>query len=637
MKTLTPFVTVVIISLFLLACFGNREVNQKLDELENELAKPVGIVQRADSIFHVLDSMNNAGLTLPKAQQMRLELVRAEAQNKADILFTTDSAVKRIVNYYDRKALPEYQYRAYYMLGCACRDMGETPQAIEWFLRATEVIDQKNVDVDYRIISGIYSQLAEQYHQQLLLDEEISCRERSIQYSLLAHDSIFAAFDLCKTGSVCIIQNNEEKAESLLIKGKEIYTKIGLKRDWIALSTTLMHLYLYQPGREHEAKRLIDEFEEEYNIRKDLTGLSRGKRQFCYYKGLYYEKTGKLDSAEFCYRKMPGMPTKYTEMDPQYQGLLHVYQKKNIPDSIAKYAKLYCEVNDSSIAITDRELTSKMTAAYRYSRFQQEASRQKQRATEARLQLMLSLASAAILTLCLGTAVLYLRHRRKEKQKELEQLAHEYSHTKKDYEERLRTANKLKETHKQVNALFQSELENNKTETDRQRALYEIARQEIEKINQQYDEMITEHHAEIEKLQQKMNDLSKHGGVTTIVERKAGFMETDIVLKFLNFIESPLNEINDSDWEQLIQAYCQHYPELIHDLQQSKLISKQALRACLLIPLRLRSSDIANILQIPIQRVSNLKQEINTSLFGDRSAKTLFNNLEQRYSIFGGI
>lgn len=637
MKTLTPFVTVVIISLFLLACSGNREVDQKLDELENELTKITMVKEDADSIFHVLDSMDNTDLTLSEAQRMRFELVRAEAQNKAFIDFTTDSTVKRIVDYYDRKALPEYQYRAYYMLGSAYRDMGETPQAIEWFLRATEVIDQKNVDVDYRIISGIYSQLAEQYHQQLLLDEEISCRERSIQYSLLAHDSIFAAFDLCKTGSVCIIQNNEEKAESLLIKGKEIYTKIGLKRDWIALSTTLMHLYLYQSGREHEAKRLIDEFEEEYNIRKDLTGLSRGKRQFCYYKGLYYEKTGKLDSAEFCYRKMPGMPTKYTEMDPQYQGLLHVYQKKNIPDSIAKYAKLYCEVNDSSIAITDRELTSKMTAAYRYSRFQQEASRQSQRATEAQLHLVLSLALGAILTLCLGTTILYLRHRKKEKQKELEHLILEYSQTKKDYEDRLRTANKLEETHKQVNALFQSELENNKTETDRHRALYLQARQEIEKINLQYAEMITEHNAEIEKLQQKLNELSKHGGVTAIVDRKAGFLENNTVMKFLNFVDSPLSKISDNDWEQLIQVYCQYYPELIHDLQHSPLVSKQALRACLLIPLRLRSSDIANILQIPIQRVSNLKQEINIALFRDHTAKSLFTNLEQRYSIYGGI
>lgn len=637
MKTLTPFVTVVIISLFLLACFGNREVNQKLDELENELVKPVGIVQRADSIFYVLDSMNNAGLTLPKAQQMRLELVRAEAQNKADILFTTDSAVKRIVNYYDRKALPEYQYRAYYMLGSAYRDMGETPQAIEWFLRATEVIDQKNVDVDYRIISGIYSQLAELYHQQLLLDEEITCRKRSIEYSFLAHDSLWAAYDMCQMSGAYLLQNKNDEAESILMAGKEILLKTGHKRTWLTFTPKLMHLYLKQTEKEKETKKLIDDVEEEFNIGVNLDNIPPSWYQLGFYKGMYYLGTENLDSAEFCFRHLERRGEKYTDLDALYQGLLRVYEKKNIPDSIAKYAKLYCEFNDSSIAISDRELTSKMAAAYRYSRFQQEASRQSQRATEAQLHLVLSLALGAILTLCLGTTILYLRHRKKEKQKELEHLILEYSQTKKDYEDRLRTANKLEETHKQVNALFQSELENNKTETDRHRALYLQARQEIEKINLQYAEMITEHNAEIEKLQQKLNELSKHGGVTAIVDRKAGFLENNTVMKFLNFVDSPLSKISDSDWEQLIQVYCQYYPELIHDLQHSPLVSKQALRACLLIPLRLRSSDIANILQIPIQRVSNLKQEINIALFRDHTAKSLFNNLEQRYSIFGGI
>ena len=98
--------------------------------------------------------------------------------------------------------------------------------------------------------------------------------------------------------------------------------------------------------------------------------LPPSKRQFYYYKGKYFDEVGELDSAEYYYRKIFRPNMSFVSMNPMYEGLLSVFTKRHKADSIAKYAQLYCMVNDSSIAIKDQELTAQMAASYHYNRFQ---------------------------------------------------------------------------------------------------------------------------------------------------------------------------------------------------------------------------------------------------------------------------
>ena len=80
-----------------------------------------------------------------------------------------------------------------------------------------------------------------------------------------------------------------------------------------------------------------------------------------------------LDSAEFYYRKLHKPNMQFTSLNSMYKGLLSVYTKRHVPDSIANYAQLYCMANDSSIAKKDMELIAQMAASYNYSRHQQMA------------------------------------------------------------------------------------------------------------------------------------------------------------------------------------------------------------------------------------------------------------------------
>ena len=160
-------------------------------------------------------------------------------------------------------------------------------------------------------------------------------------------------------GAYCL-QNDYDKAEAYLKKGRDLYLDSRHVSEWTLYSPMLIHLYLQREDRLDSVRQMIDEYESVYGKANKGNPLLENQRQFFFYKGKYYEKIGKLDSAEIYYRKIHRSDMSFTQKDPMYRGLLSIYQKKNIPDSIAKYAQLYCEANDSSIAHADRELIGKM-------------------------------------------------------------------------------------------------------------------------------------------------------------------------------------------------------------------------------------------------------------------------------------
>jgi hypothetical protein len=47
-----------------------------------------------------------------------------------------------------------------------------------------------------------------------------------------------------------------------------------------------------------------------------------------------------------------------------YKGLLSVFSKRHLADSVAKYAYLYGMANDSSIALKDQNIMAQMTATF---------------------------------------------------------------------------------------------------------------------------------------------------------------------------------------------------------------------------------------------------------------------------------
>ena len=76
------------------------------------------------------------------------------------------------------------------------------------------------------------------------------------------------------------------------------------------------------------------------------------------------------------------------------------------------------------------------------------------------------------------------------------------------------------------------------------------------------------------------------------------------------------------------------FPAFMKDLNQSTDITPLGKAVCMLVAINLRSGEIANLLDISNQQVSNHKQSLNKLLFDEDTASTLYKNLVKRYDIF---
>ena len=286
-KHILFFVSIISIILFS-SCSEDKRINAELDNIENILSI------NPDSALLLCKKLEERNLVFSYAQKMRYELLHSEVQNKTYNIFTTDSILKDVVAYYDQNGTTLEKMRAYYMLGCAYRDMGEAPLAIDAYNTATPSEDENNSELEKRLVSSIYSQMASLYHQQLLLSEEIEVREKSIRLSTLLCDTLNMACDYCRMAGAYCLQNEYTKAEDALEKGRDLYIEAGHLEIWMLFSPMLIDIYLKQNGNLGTAKHLIDKYEATFCKTNEGGLLPENQRQFYSLKAKYYELTGKL-------------------------------------------------------------------------------------------------------------------------------------------------------------------------------------------------------------------------------------------------------------------------------------------------------------------------------------------------------
>jgi hypothetical protein len=567
----------------LMGC-GDRKTDQMLSSIDTLMNN------HPDSALQILDSLKSEQPHWSKSQRMRYDLLHLKAENKADVLLNSDSIAKQLVNYYERWGSANEKILAYYLLGRCYSDMGDSPRAIDAYQKAVSQADTTAKDCDFHTLSRVYSQMAGVYYEQLLLAKSIEASNNASHYALLSRDTLNYIRELDLSAGAYILLNKQDSAEIILKDVYQQYLKNGYIQDALFSSTKRIYLYVKDPNKLLEAKQLIDEFEAESNLFDSNHELSGTKRIFYYYKGQYFEGINDLDSAEYYYRKIKYSQMPFTAQNSMYKGLLSVFAKKSIADSIAKYAQLYCEVNDSSIAKKDQELTAQMSATYDYGLYQKEAFESESKAHRAQLAL-------AAMLLVVTFVGFFIYYRWQSNRRKHEDLKVEYANISEEYNRNIQTLQLLDET---------------KTEA-------------IETIQQ-----------ENQQLKERIDSLKAQEGIREHLIKSNQFANTDIV-KYINnvIVNNPVkNTMTESNWEQLTEAVNLYYPTLMRDLSQSSSISQQDIRVCLLVCLSLRVNDIAGLLNVSGQRITNIKASLNETLFGENSARSLYKNLALRYNIY---
>jgi transcriptional regulator len=579
---------IVVILCMFLSCGIRREYKDALLRAETVMD------EHPDSALQILDSLGQYETEFSRHFRMQYQLHRQNAVNKTSDKFTSDSLCQVLVHYFDRHGNVNERVLAHYLLGRAYTDMGEAPMAISKYQDAIDAADTTVANFNYRTLSNVYAQMADLYHYQFLLTNEIEARKKASLYAFRANQPLWGIYNQDVSAGAYILLNKKDSAEIILKSTLEQYREHGYTQRALFSSKVLMHLYTDPPQRLAEAKVLMDKFEAESELFDEHHELPPSQHQYYYYKGKYYEGINRLDSAEYYYRKIHRPKMSFLDQDPMYKGLLSVFTKRHQADSIAKYAKLYCMANDSSIALKDRDVVAQMTATYNYSRLQKEAHENEVKAYKTLLGLVIA---AAVAVLALVAAFLVWKRFRRKYQQEIMQLKTEYANASYEYEENLRELQLLESAHQE-------------NESERKRLL---------------DENV--------ELQSRIHELQKEKAISRNLSASALFAEEPIVKRFHEIAVQPLANVKEEEWVELTDTFANSYPDLFLDLCQY-CNTPQSIRVCMLTVMGLGNNEQANLLGTTSSRISNVKLALNKALFNESSSRTLNKNLLMQYSVY---
>ena len=526
---------------------------------------------------------------------MRQRLQFVAECNRADTVFTErwQPTVDSLADYFRSHGTENERMMAFYLQGRVHHDLGEAPQALDAYQRATEQADTTRSDCDLHTLTAIYGQLADLFHAQYLPDNEMKALQIAEQIAWKDRDTLAALVAFHLRIRPYYLKNEKDSVLFVEKQARERYLKYGYKQEAAQAMLGTISILLDREQIQ-EAKHYLDIFEQESGWFDSEGNILNGKEACYYEKGRYLLAVGEIDSALFYFNKAI-----VGHKEAGYQGLLSVYEKKNIPDSIAKYAKLFAAANDSSYLHVNQEKVHQITAMYDYSRHQQMAVQKEQEAEnwKSRMNIVLIVTLALLASFISFVAYFY-----RSKTKILEKI-NALTNKKIELETMLLEKEQFTEEHRQEIIRL-----NNKNSR-----IHRTQKEETAKLLLQ-----------IEALQKKL--LEKDSAPNSI-NSENGEIIHHFKEKFAAYHKDYMPP-TEKEWSQFERAFTQEYDAYSHLITSHRSMKKEQIRICMMLRLGFTESMMALALDADNKYIDRKKRQINNKLFQDDKSSTLKGNLQ---------
>jgi tetratricopeptide (TPR) repeat protein len=353
------------------------------------------------SVYLLMAMVWLAGCT--DGRQYAQILDRAQEQNLNRETITDIDSIQMAAGYYDRHGNSNDKVRAYYLLGCAHRDAGEAPNALEAFHEAADRADTTSADCDYGLLMRVHAQSAMLFKYQLLPYEMLDELWAQRRNALLAGDDRSAITAIERTADAYRLMNMKDSAVNIQLRASDLYEQYGFHEAAnIALGPIIDDLV--ERGDTAEARRCIERYEGSKSIFKDGEILPH-KAVHYYSKGKYCLAVGKLDSAEVYFRKLIEPGRNASQLEAGYRGLFLLYRTLWVVDSLAKYADLQYEQVIPALDEKNKDDIQLMQGLYNYSRIQNDAKKTAEKNEQQKdmiIILLVAVIALALVAVCVG-------------------------------------------------------------------------------------------------------------------------------------------------------------------------------------------------------------------------------------------
>ncbi|SDF70108.1 hypothetical protein SAMN05216518_11144 [Bacteroidales bacterium KHT7] len=539
----------------------------------------------ADSACSLLKKYESEVPNWGKGDRMHYELIKMKIENKQNVVFTSDSLIKQIVDYYKDHGSPNEQMLAYYLLGRVYYHMGEAPQALQAYYDALEKADTTRADCDIWGIAVVYSQMSEIFHQQNLPNDEIWALKNYCKYTkIVKTPTDYAIAKSFFVAPYFLLEKNDTVLHIIKTYNEELQ-QLGDTGMAVRLNPTAIYVYTKRKQLD-KAEQLIRSFEEKSGLFDEKGNIDKEYRFYYYIKGYYELAANNIDSAEYYFREA----IKYGYSYDSYNGMIAIYREKRNVDSIAHYSLLMDNGIDSVRKQIRIDAIHRMASLYNYSRNQKIAEQESQKAHNAQVIIILILSLGVFGSLFVFQ--LYYSYKRK-KQNEIDKLGYALSSAKREYQN------------------IQDELQKLK--------------------NSNVERLIEEKERKGKELKQTIESIASEGKMSAATNGLEEFAKSEIVGEFVakKSFCADSKKPTKAEWKALETQFRKDMPMAYNMLANEKKLSPLELHVCILLILDFEDGIIASITESLPQTVSNAKARANKKIFNESGAQSFKNRLMQ--------
>ena len=498
------------------------------------------------------------------------QLYQLQADNRADSLMTNDSLARDLASYFDRHGTPNDQLLAYYLLGRTYADLGQTPQALETYRTAANKADTTAADCDFAILSRVHAQTAGLFYNKLQFNSQLHELRKAEKFAWLGRDTLMAAECIAEQSEAFLLLQQPDSMLMAKQNAAMVFNRIGREDRTAAIMISAVTT-LIDRNETSKAEYYTRLFSEKSGLVDDNDIVAPLRGVYYYIKGKVCLAVHNLDSAESLFRKELALACTYNDLIAGCKGLQELYELKGQLDSVAKYAKLSYNYNDTAYSEAEMLNIQRVQAQYDYTQSQLQAER---KATEAKNAWMV----AIIIFFLAVVSILAFAVRTQQIKRRKELLIEHYQSR----------AEQLVQAQTDLMALHSEDINLVKIKTE-----------------------------EVQRLQMALESAKQAGRLYNKPFLESRLMDAPICehLKAILGKNTPGKPELD-DWKRLKMLFNEEIPSFYNTLNTSHYtLSEVEYEVCMLLRLHFRQADISRLCGISTSYVSLIQQRLLKKVF----------------------
>ena len=389
-----------------------------------------------DSAVALLRSVEAEMTASQPAVRHLYDLMTLKAQDKADLPLTSDSLILDILQYYEHGGDPNKLPEAYYYAGRVYSELGDAPQAIDYFQKAQttlDTLDLRELPVPnakrYEKLKGIIlAQKGYLLRNQHLYQEALDCFNQAYTYNSLVLDTIGMFLDLKDAGGVLSAARDNEQAIHYFDLAAQLAAEYSdsINLDLLTAQKCQCLIWL---KRFDEVAKCLQTFQPR---------ITRANFQFMSNMyGEYYWKIGESEKAVPYFKKLYEMGSVYARKNATLWFSDFEMKRGNAKEALrymAEFSNLELEVRK----LRDEEVVALTNSLYNYHLREQENLRLKARQEALKSRIWYLSVIAGLLLIALFYIFRFERNKRRNLASRYEQLQYLLASMQADKEKRQR-------------------------------------------------------------------------------------------------------------------------------------------------------------------------------------------------------